>query len=58
MIIGAVVDRFQRDGAHCIRQLIDAHQLAELRAGIELNLAHLSPRAPMDHPLFPILWRA
>ncbi len=45
MITDEVVDRFQRDGAVCIRQIIDARELAELRAGIELNLAHLSPRA-------------
>jgi ectoine hydroxylase-related dioxygenase (phytanoyl-CoA dioxygenase family) len=45
MIADEVVERFQRDGAVCIRQLFDARELAGLRAGIDLNLAHLSPRA-------------
>jgi ectoine hydroxylase-related dioxygenase (phytanoyl-CoA dioxygenase family) len=45
MIDDELVEQFQRDGAVCIRQLFDADQLAELRAGIDLNLAQLSPRA-------------
>ncbi|MEO7938969.1 MAG: phytanoyl-CoA dioxygenase family protein [Burkholderiaceae bacterium] len=36
---------FQRDGAVVIRQLLDANELAQLRDGIEHNLAHPSPRA-------------
>jgi ectoine hydroxylase-related dioxygenase (phytanoyl-CoA dioxygenase family) len=45
MITDELVDQFQRDGAVCLRQLFDAREIAELRAGIDLNLAHLSPRA-------------
>ena len=45
MIARELIERFQRDGAVCIRQLFDAHELAELREGIDWNLAHLSPRA-------------
>jgi hypothetical protein len=44
MISDDLVDQFQRDGAVCIRQLFRTHELAELRAGIDLNLAQLSPR--------------
>ena len=45
-MIGAdLVDQFQRDGAVRIPQLFNAQQLAELRTGIDFNLAHLSPRA-------------
>jgi len=45
MLTDELVDQFQRDGAICIRGLFDAHELAELRAGIDFNLANLSPRA-------------
>src|ERR1017187_2862099 len=45
MISNDDVAQFQRDGALCIRQLFSAQQLEELRAGIDLNLASLSPRA-------------
>src|SRR6202048_47510 len=45
MIDAATVERFQRDGAACIRQLFRAEEIAVLRAGIDENLAHLSPRA-------------
>ena len=45
MIGAALVDQFQRDGAVRIPQLFNAQQLAELRTGIDFNLAHLSPRA-------------
>jgi ectoine hydroxylase-related dioxygenase (phytanoyl-CoA dioxygenase family) len=40
-----VVERFQRDGAVCIRGLFDALEIADLRTGIDWNLANLSPRA-------------
>ena len=40
-----LVERFQQDGAVCIRGLFDAAEIAALRRGIEWNLAHLSPRA-------------
>ena len=40
-----LVAQFQRDGAICIRQLFSPDELAELRAGIDLNLAAPSPRA-------------
>jgi ectoine hydroxylase-related dioxygenase (phytanoyl-CoA dioxygenase family) len=43
----ALVTRFQRDGAACIRQAFRPHEIEELRAGIDLNLAHPSPRAKL-----------
>ena len=45
MIDNAIVEQFQRDGAVCLRQLFNADEVALLRAGIDENLAHLSPRA-------------
>ena len=45
MIDEPTVEAFQRDGAVCIRQLFSAAEMALLRAGIDANLAHLSPRA-------------
>jgi len=36
---------FQRDGAVCLRGLLNAAEIATLRAGIDRNLANLSPRA-------------
>jgi ectoine hydroxylase-related dioxygenase (phytanoyl-CoA dioxygenase family) len=45
MIDADTVERFQRDGAVCIRQLFRPAEMAVLRAGIDENLAHPSPRA-------------
>ena len=45
MIDAATVESFQRDGAVCLRQLFGPEEIAVLRAGIDANLAHLSPRA-------------
>jgi ectoine hydroxylase-related dioxygenase (phytanoyl-CoA dioxygenase family) len=45
MISADQIERFQRDGAVRIPQLLRPDEIAELRAGIDLNLAHLSPRA-------------
>jgi ectoine hydroxylase-related dioxygenase (phytanoyl-CoA dioxygenase family) len=45
VIDDGVVERFQRDGAVCIRALFSAQEIAGLRAGIDWNLANLSPRA-------------
>ncbi len=45
MISADLIERFQRDGAVRIPQLLSAEEIAELRAGIDLNLARLSPRA-------------
>ena len=45
MISQEHIDEFQRNGAVCLRQLLDADQVALLRAGIDRNLAALSPRA-------------
>jgi ectoine hydroxylase-related dioxygenase (phytanoyl-CoA dioxygenase family) len=45
MVSDELADQFQRDGAVCIRRFFSAEQMAELRAGIDLNLAELSPRA-------------
>ena len=41
----AEVDAFQRDGAVVLRQLLPPHEVGLLRAGIDENLAHPSPRA-------------
>ena len=40
-----LVAQFQRDGAACVRQLFQPDELAELCAGVDLNLASPSPRA-------------
>ncbi len=45
MIDVQTVEQFQRDGAICIRQLFRPEEMALLRAGIDANLEHLSPRA-------------
>lgn len=45
MIDAQTVEQFQRDGAVCIRRLFRPEEMALLRAGIDANLAHLSPRA-------------
>jgi hypothetical protein len=39
------VQAFARDGAVVLRGLLNADELAQLTAGIEHNLAHLSPLA-------------
>ncbi len=44
-ISAAQVQAFQADGALVLRGLLSAAQVARLRAGIEENLAHPSPRA-------------
>ena len=41
----AEVDAFHADGAVVLRQLLEEHEVALLRAGIDENLAHPSPRA-------------
>lgn len=41
----AVVADYQRDGAVCLRQLLNADEVAWLRSGIDRNLAQPSPRA-------------
>jgi ectoine hydroxylase-related dioxygenase (phytanoyl-CoA dioxygenase family) len=46
-LVGQVVADFQRDGAVCLRGLLNAAELAMLREGIETNLAHPSPRAKL-----------
>ena len=40
-----LVDAYQRDGAVCLRGLLNAEELATLRRGIDANLAAPSPRA-------------
>jgi ectoine hydroxylase-related dioxygenase (phytanoyl-CoA dioxygenase family) len=45
MIDDATVDRFQRDGAVCIRSLFRPEEVALMCAGIDENLRNLSPRA-------------
>jgi len=44
MIDSDTIDRFGRDGAICIRRLFRPDEMAVLRAGIDENLAHPSPR--------------
>ena len=41
----ADIEAFERDGAVCLRGQLSAEQLGLLRAGIDENLANLSPRA-------------
>jgi ectoine hydroxylase-related dioxygenase (phytanoyl-CoA dioxygenase family) len=45
MLDDGLVEQYQRDGAVCIRQLFAPGEIDTLRAGIELNLSNLSPRA-------------
>ena len=40
-----LVAAYQRDGAVCLRQLLNADELDQLRRGIDANLAAPSPRA-------------
>jgi ectoine hydroxylase-related dioxygenase (phytanoyl-CoA dioxygenase family) len=44
MIDSDAIDRFACDGAICIRELFRPDEMAVLRAGIDNNLAHPSPR--------------
>ena len=44
-IADETVERFLEDGAVCLRGLMGQEEIAELRRGIDFNLAHLSPRA-------------
>jgi ectoine hydroxylase-related dioxygenase (phytanoyl-CoA dioxygenase family) len=41
------VERYQRDGAICIRRLFTPQEIETLGAGIDANLANLSPRAKL-----------
>jgi len=41
----ADVEAFQRDGAICLRHLLQPEDIELLRAGLDANLAHPSPRA-------------
>jgi ectoine hydroxylase-related dioxygenase (phytanoyl-CoA dioxygenase family) len=45
MIDAQTVERFQHDGAICIRGLFRPDEIEILRTGIDANLANLSPRA-------------
>ena len=45
MIDATLIEEFQRNGSVCIRKLLASDQLTALEAGIEHNLANLSPRA-------------
>jgi ectoine hydroxylase-related dioxygenase (phytanoyl-CoA dioxygenase family) len=51
MISESLIEQFQRDGAVHLPGLFHPEQIAELEAGIELNLAHLSPRAKIASAL-------
>ena len=41
----ALIDAFARDGAVCLRGLLDGDEVALLRRGIDANIAAPSPRA-------------
>jgi ectoine hydroxylase-related dioxygenase (phytanoyl-CoA dioxygenase family) len=45
MVTNADIDAFQHDGAICLRQMFKPPEVELLRAGIDANLAHPSPRA-------------
>ena len=45
LVSDAQVDAFQADGAVVLRALLTPAEIERLRAGIEKNLAHPSPRA-------------
>lgn len=45
MLQASDVEQFQREGAICLRQVLNAEEVAVLREGIEHNLTALSPRA-------------
>jgi ectoine hydroxylase-related dioxygenase (phytanoyl-CoA dioxygenase family) len=45
MISDSAINDFQRDGAICVRGLFRPDEIAELRAGVDANLANLSSRA-------------
>lgn len=45
LVTEAVADAYQRDGAVCLRGVLDADELARLTSGIDANLAAPSPRA-------------
>jgi ectoine hydroxylase-related dioxygenase (phytanoyl-CoA dioxygenase family) len=47
MIAAELIEQFQRDGAVCLRNLLDADAVATVRAGIDANLAQPSPRAKL-----------
>jgi len=45
VVSAAEIEAFQRDGAVCLRQVLSVAQIELLKAGIDWNLAHPSPRA-------------
>ena len=45
LVTPAVADAYARDGAVCLRGVLDADELARLTSGIDANLAAPSPRA-------------
>ena len=45
LIDAGAIEGFQRDGAGCLRRLLNPGLLEVLREGIDWNLGHLSPRA-------------
>ena len=45
MISETLIEQFQRDGAVCIPRLFTPAEMADLEAGIDMNLSRLSPRA-------------
>jgi hypothetical protein len=62
-VVGRYED-FQRDGAICVRSVFSAEEVALAERGIEPSpefpsLADELPAgAPIEHPLFPIVWAA
>jgi hypothetical protein len=45
VVSAAEIEAFQRDGAVCLRQVLSVAQIELLKAGIDWNLSHPSPRA-------------
>lgn len=44
------IEAFQRDGAICLKGLLNADEIALLKSGIDENLAHPSPRGKVASP--------
>jgi hypothetical protein len=65
MVTDDSVEQFQRDGVVCIRQQFRTHEIDDLRAPRRWRTSpefhgftdELPAGAPMEHPLFPMVWR-
>ena len=45
VVTPALIEAYARDGAVCLRGLLNADEVALLRSGIDANIAQPSPRA-------------